>query len=241
MAQISVKAVRYQVDGITFEGHLVYHAGSAPSRGLLMAPNFFGISDAAIAQAKRQVRENSVIFVADPFGVDTRPQTPEEAMAAMGPVRADNAMLRRRMNAALDVLKDEAGKLGVAADNLAAFGFCFGGACVLELARQAAPVKAVASFHGLLQTPDPASTKTPQGAVLVLNGAADPLVPSEAIAGFEQEMNSVKADWQLVNFGGAVHSFTDEGADRPGENQYNAKVSRRAFAMMHDLFDEVLA
>jgi len=36
-----------------------------------------------------------------------------------------------------------------------------------------------------------------------------------------------------------VHSFTAPNADMPGRAMYDAKVARRAFAAMDDLFGEV--
>ncbi len=238
MSDIVNQAVDYEVDGRTFQGHLLYLRGASPSRGLLMAPNFFGVSDAAIAQAERCLDNTRAIFVLDPFGVDVRPKTPEEAMTAMGEIRADNAALRARLRGALAVLEREAGELGIGRDRLAMFGFCFGGACALELARDGADLRAFVSFHGLLDTPAPAAGAV-KGSVLVLNGADDPMVSEDSLKAFKEEMDGAGADWQLTHFGGAVHSFTDPGANIPGRSVYDPTVARRAFAAMDDLFDEV--
>ncbi|MFP1681063.1 dienelactone hydrolase family protein [Alloalcanivorax sp. C16-1] len=240
MSDIVNQAIDYDVDGRTFQGHLLYLRGATPSRALLMAPNFFGISDAAIAQAERRLDNTRAIFVLDPFGKEVRPQTPDQAMEAMGAVRADNAALRARLRGALAVLEREAGELGIARDRLAMFGFCFGGACALELARDGADLRAFVSFHGLLDTPAPA-TGPVKGSVLVLNGADDPMVSEDSLKAFKEEMDGAGADWQLTHFGGAVHSFTDPGANMPGRSVYDPKVSRRAFAAMDDLFDEVFS
>ena len=133
MSEVINTTVDYQVDGKAFQGHLLYRRGATPGRGLLMAPNFFGVTERALDQAEQLLDDDSVIFVFDPFGVEGRPQTPEQAMAAMGALREDNDALRARLAEALAVLTREAGALGVPAGRLAAFGFCFGGACVLEL------------------------------------------------------------------------------------------------------------
>lgn len=239
MSEIVRQPVKYQVNGKDFEGCLLYRRDSRPDRGLLMAPNFFGINDNAINIASRQVNDRQVVFVFDPFGVDVKPSNPDQAMQAMGDLRGDNDELRARVNAGLETLRSEAGKLGVSGDRLAAYGFCFGGACVLELARSGADVRATISFHGLLNTPDPQTTKAISGPVLVLNGADDPMVSPQAKADFKQEMDATGADWQLTDFGGAVHSFTDEGANMPGQSMYAPKVARRAFAAMEDLLEEV--
>ena len=243
MADIVVKTIAYDVDSLQFEGVLVYVEGSQPKRGLLMAPNFLGISPLAIELAKQQVNEHSVILVFDPYGVAFRSGNPdvEAARAEMQNVKSDNALWRRRLVAAYETLKTEARKLGVQPDNLGAFGFCFGGACVLELAREGVPMKAFVSIHGLLQTAHPGQSKKPTGPVLVLNGADDPLVPADVRQTFEAEMNNIGADWQLVHFGHTLHGFTDPSANTPGRAKYNPLSARRAFVMMNNLFDEAMA
>ncbi len=241
MNDVVRQPVKYQVNGNDFEGCLLYQRDSRPDRGLLMAPNFFGISEKAISEAQRHVSDRQVVFVLDPYGTATRPASPEQAGEAMTAVRTDNAELRARMVAALDVLRAEAGKLGVDGHRLAACGYCFGGACVLELARSGADLRATITFHGLVDTPDPASTQTIPGPVLVLNGADDPMVSAQSKAAFKAEMDAVGADWQLVDFGATVHSFTDPSANIPGRSVYNEKVARRAYAAMNDLLDEVFA
>lgn len=232
------QAIDYQAGGKTYRGHLLYRRGGRPDRGLLMAPNFFGISAAALAQAERRLDDRSVILVLDPFGATVRPENPEQAMAAMTEARRDRAALRGALRAAFATLKKEAGKLGVEDNRLAVFGFCFGGACVLELARDGVAARAFVSFHGLLDT-DQRAAETPAGPVLVLNGADDPMVDAAAQAAFKQEMDRVGADWTLVNYGGTVHSFTDPGANLPGRSMYSPGVARRAFAAMDDLLEEV--
>ncbi|MFP3520383.1 dienelactone hydrolase family protein, partial [Pseudomonas sp. SIMBA_077] len=82
---------------------------------------------------------------------------------------------RKRMQAAFAALQSQ-GEAAVDTSRLATFGFCFGGCCALELARSGAPVKAAVSFHGTLDTPNPADANNIKGSVLVLHGAADPFV-----------------------------------------------------------------
>jgi dienelactone hydrolase len=142
------------------------------------------------------------------------------------------------MEAALATLKSQT-DVAVDTSKLATFGFCFGGCCSLELARTGADLKAAVSFHGTLDTPNPADANKIKGSVLVLHGASDPLVPKEQLPAFEDEMNAAGVDWQLLSYGGAVHSFTDPHANVPGKMMYDAKTAKRAFAAMHNLLDEV--
>jgi dienelactone hydrolase len=120
-------------------------------------------------------------------------------------------------------------------------GYCFGGACALELARSGAPVKGVVTFHGGLANPNPADAKNIKGKVLVLHGADDPFVKQEEVKGFMDEMRAAGVDWQLTQYSGAVHSFTVKAAgnDNSKGAAYNAAADRRSWQAMKDFFAEV--
>lgn len=240
MNQIVTQTVRYQSEGQAFACQLLYdEADTSPRPGLLMAPNWMGVSAGAVDIARQVAARGYVVLVADVYGEQLRPQGMDEAGAAMMTVKGKPA-LRQRLLAALDTLKAQPG-IPLDSSRLAVFGFCFGGHCALELARAGAPVKAAVSFHGTLDNTNPAEARNIQGSVLVLDGAADPFVPRSQLSEFAEEMGAAGVDWQLISYGGAVHSFTDPQANIPGKMQYDAKVSRRAFAAMYDLLDEVFA
>ena len=239
MESITLQSVIYQIDGQPYEGRLAYDSSRAdPLPGLLMAPNWMGISAGAEEIAKSVADQGYVVLIADLYGQGTRPGNADEAGAAMMPLKNDRALLRKRMWAAYDMLKNQ-GLAQVDSNKLATFGFCFGGCCSLELARSGAPLQAAVSFHGTLDTPNPIDAQSIKGSVLVLHGALDPLVPSEQLPAFEAEMNAAGVDWQLTSYGGAVHSFTDPHANVPGKMMYDAKTAGRAFTAMHNLLDEV--
>ncbi|PTQ69616.1 dienelactone hydrolase family protein [Pseudomonas sp. GV071] len=240
MSEFSVIPVAYDVDGQAYEGQLVFDASVTSARpGLLLAPNWMGVTDGAIDLAKKAAGKDYVVLVADIYGAQVRPNGHEQAAAAMMPLKNDRALLRKRMQASLEVLQSQK-HAAVASDKLAVFGFCFGGCCALELARDGAPVKAAVSFHGTLDTPNNADANNIKGKVLVLHGAADPLVPKEQLPAFEAEMDAAGVDWQLVSYGGAVHSFTDPKADNMPMMKYNPVVAERAFNTMAHLLKEVL-
>jgi dienelactone hydrolase len=239
MSNVTVRSVVYQIDGQPYESRLVFDSGDASSRpGLVMAPNWMGVSQGAEKIAQAVAEQGYVVLVADLYGQGTRPNNGNEAGAAMMPLKSDRALLRKRMQAALDALKSQT-DAPVDSRKLATFGFCFGGCCSLELARTGAALKAAVSFHGTLDTPNPADAKNIQGSVLVLHGASDPLVSKDQLPAFEAEMNAAGVDWQLLSYGGAVHSFTDPEANVPGTMMYDAKTAKRAFVSMHNLLDEV--
>lgn len=242
MSNISVQPVEYEIDGVQFEGQLVFNSAiKTPRPALLMAPNWMGVTEGAIDIARKVAGDDYVVFVADLYGKSLRPTNADEAGSAMMPLKDDRALLRKRMQGSLKTLMGLSNSVALDATKQAAFGFCFGGCCALELARDGAPLQAAVSFHGTLDTPTPADANNIKGSVLVLDGAADPLVPREQLAQFIEEMTAAAVDWQLVSYGGAVHSFTDPHANMPGMAQYDAQTSARAFTAMRNLLDERFA
>lgn len=232
------KPVTYALDGTTFESVLVYDdAVRGPRPGLVMAPNFLGITDGNLAQAQHFAGSRYVVLLADLYGQGVRPHDPAEAMKLIGGLRADRKALRARMVKALEALRREGAVAGLDAKRVAAIGFCFGGTCVVELAKSGADVAAAVSFHGGLDAPAPHDGKV-QARILALHGAEDPAQSPEDLQAFVQDLRQAGADWTLVQFGGAVHSFTDPTANRPPRSQYHPTVARRAFAMMHDCLAE---
>ncbi|WP_339082830.1 dienelactone hydrolase family protein [Pseudomonas sp. TMP9] len=241
-AAVVVEPVPYEIDGEAFEGLLVYDDAVTTARpGLVMVPNWMGVTENSAKKAAHVAGDQYVVFVADIYGKAIRPSNAGEAQAAATLVRADRALLRKRTQAAVDVLKAQAAEVALDASKLGAIGFCLGGTAVLELARSGADLKGFVSFHGNLDTPNPADAQNIKAPILVLHGADDPIVPQAQVDDFIAEMKAAKTDWQLVSYGGAVHSFTNPEANMPGNNHYNPLVATRAFKAMDDLFDETFA
>jgi dienelactone hydrolase len=198
------------------------------------------VGDYVKTRAKQLAELGYVAFAADIYGKGVRPQNPTEAGKEATKYRSNRQLLRNRALAGLKVL--QANPL-TNPQKIAAIGYCFGGGTVLELARSGADVAGVVSFHGNLDTPNPADAKNIKGKVLVLHGAVDPYVPPEQVSTFEKEMNDAKVDWQLVSYGGVVHSFTNpEAGNDPSKGAaYNALADQRSFGAMQQFFDEIFA
>ena len=233
------KPLSFTVDDKEFAGVLIYDEANAAARSLLLVPNWLGINEANLEQARLVAGRGYNVYVVDMYGANDRPKTMQEAGAAAGAVKKDAVAMRLRINTALTTLLEQT-DVKVNPKLVGAIGFCFGGTVALELARSGAAVPGVVSFHGGLATGKAADSASLLSKVLVLHGADDPNVPPPEVHAFESEMRSAKADWQLVSFGGAVHSFTDVDANTDGRSKYHPVVAKRAYEMMDDFFTEVL-
>ncbi|MFA5940406.1 MAG: dienelactone hydrolase family protein [Sinimarinibacterium sp.] len=243
-AEVVERPLDYTVGEQTHRGYFIYDdAKSTPRPLIVLVPNWLGTTAANRKQAGEIAGSDYVVFVADMYGNDRQPTDAAAAGKAVGALYADRSLLRQRIAAAKSTAIDQARQTRIPADlaRVAAIGFCFGGATVIELARSGDDVAAVVSFHGNLSLPGDIASAPIRTRILALHGDADPYVPAEQVNAFVDEMRAAKADWQLVRFGGAVHSFTDPDANQPGKAMYDAKVARRAFEMMRDFLAEAFA
>lgn len=241
-AEMQTRTLAYEVDGTEVESVLVYDDAVKSKRpGLVMVPNWMGVGPAQVEKAKVIAGRDYVVLVTDVYGRKVRPANADEAGKAAAAMYADRATLRARVNAALDQLISSADSAPVDTGKLGAIGFCFGGATALELARSGAAIAGVVSFHGNLGTELPAKAGELKAKVLALNGADDGYVPPAQIEGFTKEMQSAGADWQFVNFGGAVHCFAESDANSGPACTYNERAAKRAFTMMRNFFSETFA
>ena len=239
-AAIVTRSIDYSVDGKKMQSVLVYDDAVKTARpGIVMTPDWLGITPDNLELARQIAGKDYVILVADVYGIEVRPKNPDEAGAATEAMYKNRGELRARIGAALAQLKAQAGKAPLDGKHWGAIGFCFGGATTLDLARSGADVAGVVSFHGNLSTDDPALAKNIKAKVLVLHGADDKFESPEQIAGFQQEMRDAKIDWQFLSFGGTLHCFAIPGAHGqvPG-CEYNERSAKRAFRQMHLFFDE---
>ena len=237
-AAMQAKPLEWKVGKQRFSGFVVYDDASTQKRpGLVMVPDWLGVTPESVEKARQIASTDYVVLVADMYGKGVRPKNPEQALAQVKKMYADVPAMRARANQALATLKAQAAKTPLDASRIGAFGFCFGGSSVLELARSGADIAGVVTFHGGIDTPMPAKAGEVKAPLLILNGADDRSVQPH-IAAFEKEMNEAGADWQFVNFSGAVHCFALENSNRPPGCVYNERAAKRAYRMMKDFFDE---
>ncbi|HYX32916.1 MAG TPA: dienelactone hydrolase family protein [Oligoflexus sp.] len=235
-----IQTVTYEKNAEVFEGLLVSPENIKPQTpAILMIHSRMGVTAETQHQAERMANLGFIVFAADIYGRDSRPTTVEESRVLTTKYRSDRKLFRERLNLGLDILKQQE---HVNTDMLFAVGYCFGGTGVLELARSGADIVGVASFHGGLDSPTPDDGAQIQAKVLVLHGADDPTVSATNLAAFENEMRMHKVDWQLVKYGGTVHSFTDKsaGSDPSTGSAYNPVTDRRSFEAFKNFSAESL-
>jgi dienelactone hydrolase len=240
---MAVESITYQTGGKTFVGKLVYDDSIKTKRPLmLMAPNWCGVTQEAVERTQKMAGSRYIGFVADMYGDGLSCGGPPKAAELADSVRGDTAERRRRIVAAFDTLIAEADKRGIGdVTRKAAVGFCFGGGNVLELARAGADVQAVVCLHGDLTSPQPAKRGDVKAAVLIAHGSKDPAVPKAHRDQVEAEFDAAQVKWQMLVFGGLLHSFSETEANMPGIAEYNEPAARQTYAMIDtfiaDAFD----
>lgn len=237
-AKLVNEPVVYRQGEQVFEGRLVYDdAVKARRPAVMVVHEWWGLNDYVVARSEMLAKLGYVAFAADMYGKGVRAETPEAAGKLAGALRGDRALMRARARAAWDAL---AKRPEVNPAKMAAMGYCFGGGVALELARSGAPMAGVASFHGGLDTPDPAASRI-LGKVLVLHGAEDPAVPMKDVLAFQDEMRRHKVNYQITMYGGAVHAFTNPAAgnDPSKRSAYNAQADSRSWAELRLFLKEI--
>ena len=231
--------INYRDGALNMSGYAAYDDTKPGKRpGVLVVHEAWGLGEHVMERAKMLAKMGYVALAADMYGDRKQVSTMEEVMTLVGDLRANPQKLRSRARAALTAL---AALPQTDASRLGGIGFCFGGTTVLELARDGADLAGVVSFHGGLETQAPAEVGKVKSSVLVCTGADDPMIPPAQVNAFEDEMRKAGADWQVISYGGTVHSFTNPKADgsiAPGI-LYNKSADQRSWAAMTAFFSEV--
>ena len=238
-AAVHTETVTYKQGNATLKGYLAYDDASTEERpAVLIAPEWWGLNDHMKNTAERIAALGYVAFAADIYGDGKVTTDAGEAGKLAGLYKGDRKLMRARTEAALRTLLKQK---YVDSKRVAAIGYCFGGTCVLELARSGADINGVVTFHGGLDTPTPADAKNIKAKVLVLTGGDDGYVPPQQVNAFEDEMRKGKVDWQVVSYGNAVHGFTNPsaGTDNSKGYAYNAAADHRSWQAMQDFFNEI--
>ena len=237
-AAVKTKTIEYQDGGTKLKGVLAWDDAAGGKRpGVLVVHEWWGLNDYAKSRAVRLAEEGYVAFALDMYGDDKVTSHGNEAGEWMNQITSNIAAWRSRANAGLAVLKSQP---QVDAGKVAAIGYCFGGATVMQMAYAGADVKAVVSFHGSLP-PAGEDVTSIRPRVLVAHGRDDAFIPAERIVAFQAALDRAKADWEMTIYSGTRHGFTNPDAGSYGmENlAYNKTADERSWAAMMRLFGEV--
>ena len=226
--------------GNVFEGTVSWDdTHRKPLPGVLVTSTFVGQSAFETQKAQLLAELGYVGFAIDIYGQGKRAASPEDAGRLMTALNEDRELLASRMTLALRTIRelpqvDEA--------QIAAIGFCFGGKCVLDLARTGAEVKGVVSFHGIYDPPLTAGAEKISAAVLVLHGWEDPLSPRAQTVALADELTQKGADWQLHMYGHTAHAFTNPKAQAREEGMFFVpSAAERGWKVMQDFLSEKLS
>jgi len=237
-AAVHTETVTYEAGDTSLRGYLCYDDAKKGKRpAILVVHEWWGLNDYAQKRARALADSGYVAFAVDMYGEGKVTEHPEEAGEWSSAV--NDELRLDRFEAALDLLKKH--EL-VDARRIAAIGYCFGGGTVLRLAAAGVDLRGVVSFHGMLPTSaiEPGTVKAK---VLVCHGAADPFAEEGQVEKFQQVFTDADADWQLISYGGAKHSFTVADVGKRGipALEYNEAADRRSWAAMFAFFDEIFA
>ncbi len=235
---IHTQPLQYSDTTGTYEGTVAYPAGDNGSRPVvLIAPTIRGRTPFEIEKARDLARMGYIGFAIDVYGKNKQGLPPEQARAQMDALNADRGQLLSRMNLALSQARD---LKGADSSRIGAIGYCFGGKCVLDLARSGADLAGVVSFHGVLDPPGLHKDMPIKSRVLVLHGWDDPLAPPQAVLSLAEELTVKGARWELDAYGHTGHAFTNPQADSPEKGLfYSEHADRQSWQRMEGFLAEV--
>lgn len=237
---IQTRLIDYRDGDNLFEGLLAWNDSVGELRpAVMVAHTIRGRSEFEERKALLLAEMGYVGFAIDVYGKDAIGGDIEACRVHMEALRKDRATLQRRLLIALQTMRDQA---EVDASRVAAIGYCFGGLCVLDIARTGEPLAGVVSFHGLFDPPGNTSGNRVLARVLALHGWDDPLATPDQAVALGEELSGMGADWQLHAYGGVRHAFTNPAADAStGVTVYNDAADRRSWAaaqyFLSELFD----
>lgn len=231
----------YKNDDVTGEAFVAYDESTQGKRPcILVAHAWAGQGDYERMRAQQLAELGYVAFAIDNYGKGVRGEPLGDNSHLMQPLMADRAKLRRRLLAAYEAAQKHP---KVDPERMGAIGYCFGGLCVLDLARSTpANLKGVVSFHGLLLPPQLGPQPPITAKVLILHGYDDPMVPPEQVIAAAKELTEAKADWQIHAYGHTMHAFTAPVANAPERGlKHNPAAERRSWIAMKNFFEEVFS
>ncbi len=235
---IKEHAVSYSADSVNMNGFVAYDESSEAKRPVvLVVHEWWGLNDYAKKRARQLAELGYLAFAIDMYGNGITADNPEQAGKLAEPFYQDPTMAKKRFDAALEKIKTFP---QADTNQIAAIGYCFGGAQVLNMAKLGEKLKAVVSFHGNI-VGVPVNKDLLKGNILVCHGAEDKFVSAEEVALFKKQMDSINAAYVFKSYPGATHAFTNPDATKTGEKfsipiAYNAAADTASWNDMKAFF-----
>lgn len=208
-----LRAMSFQHEGVELIGQLAVPATPGPHPAVMVMHSAHGLGQMMRDKAQQLAQLGYVAVATDMYGGGQYHTDPQSSGVSLLELIKAPALLRARAVAWYEQLK---ARPEVDPQRIAAIGYCFGGQCVLELARSGVDAKAIVSFHGLLSTAMPAVPGAIKGEVAIYTGAKDPYAPADHVATLRQELTAAGAHFQIMVFNDAFHAFTDPHAGDMG-------------------------
>jgi dienelactone hydrolase len=238
MVQVVSHKIQYFHGKEKLIGFVAYPEGAKNLPGMLIVHDWAGLNELYQNRAIELAKQGFVAFSVDMYGFGRFGETNEEKQALMGTIINDRASLRQRMHLGLEELKKIK---SVDAERIGAIGFCFGGLCVLDLARMGANIKGVASFHGILKDAPECVTEAIKAQILILHGYDDPMVSPQDVIAFCEEMKKHQAQFQVNMYSNTMHAFTNPSAnDSSLGTVYQPQTAKKSFEAMRAFFQGIL-
>jgi dienelactone hydrolase len=237
---MKTRPVEYSIDGKLFEGLLAVDDAPPGERpAIIISHAWAGRGEVEESYARRVASLGYAGFALDLYGKGRFGKTTAECQALMAPLAGDRPLLQSRLLHVLDVVR---GLPEVDRENIVAMGFCFGGLCVLDLARTGADIKGVAAFHGLFSPPGNTRGNKIRAKVIAFHGWDDPMVEPPDVEALGKELSEAGADWQIHAYGGTMHAFTNPNANDPALGTvYNKRAADRSWESFKQFLAECFA
>lgn len=226
----NLKPVSYQ-DGNQKLNGLITSNTRSKLPGVLILPAWLGIDDEAVNAALDLKKQGYIAFIADIYGEGNIPKNMDEASKSSKWYKQNFEDYQRRILVALNELK----KGGAIAQKIAVIGYCFGGTGALEAARGNLSVTGAVCIHGSLYKDSERKNTSIHTKVLIEHPDDDPTVTQEDYNKLMVEMKESNADWQIITYGGAKHTFTNLKSP-----EYNETMAKRAWGHTMMFLQEVL-